>query len=59
MNIIVKMFSDPSKLIGVGMAALGLAQMVLGNKQASYERNAMKDELRKEITEEILKKRSL
>ena len=59
MNVIVKLFSDPSKLIGVGTLALGLAQMVLGNKQASYERNAMKEELKKEITEEILKKHSL
>lgn len=55
MNIFGKLLSDPSKLIGVGMAALGLAQMVLGNKQASYERKAMKAEIRKEVLDELTK----
>lgn len=53
MNIIARLFADPSKLIGIGMAGLGLAQMLLTNKQQSYERNAMKEELRKEILDDI------
>lgn len=58
MNIFSKLFADPSKLIGIGMAGLGLAQMLLTNKQQSYERNAMKDELRKEILDDLMKKSS-
>lgn len=44
---------DPSKLIGVGLAGLGLAQMVLSNKAQSYERNALKEDLKKELLAEI------
>lgn len=44
---------DPSKLIGIGLAGLGLAQMLLSNKAQSYERNSMKAELRKEILEDL------
>ena len=46
---------DPSKLIGVGLAGLGLAQMVLSNKAQSYERNALKEDLKKELLEDLMK----
>ena len=44
---------DPSKLIGLGLAGLGLAQMVLSNKAQAYERNAMKGEIVKEVLNEM------
>lgn len=49
---------DPSKLIGIGLAGLGLAQMVLSNKAQSYERDALKADLRKEILEDLMKQSS-
>ena len=44
---------DPSKLIGIGLAGLGLAQMLLSNKAQSYERESMKADLRKELLADL------
>lgn len=49
---------DSSKALGIGLAGLGLLQMLLSNKAQAHERAAMKAELRKEIVEDLTKQSS-
>lgn len=49
---------DPSMLFGIGMTALGFAQLVLGNKSQAYDRKCMKAELRQEILDDLMKQSS-
>ena len=44
---------DPSKVIGLALAGIGLVQMVLSDKAKNYERENLKAEIRKEILTEM------
>ena len=46
---------DTSKLLPMAVAALGIAGTLLSNKVDANNRKTMKDELRKELLDEITK----
>lgn len=46
---------DGTKVLSVAVAALGIAGTLLSNKVDSNNRKAMKDELKKELLDEITK----
>lgn len=45
----------PEALLTVGTLALGVAQLVLGNKKEATERSKMKEEILKELAEKVTK----
>lgn len=52
LNIKIK----PEALLTVGTLALGVAQLVLGNKKEATERSKMKEEILKELAEKVTEK---
>ena len=55
-RIIMKFKIKPETAISVALGVLGVAQMLLTNKKEADNRAAMKNELKEEISKELLEK---
>lgn len=51
----MKIKIDPTKALSITVTVLGVAGTILGSVAQKNDRQAMKDELRNEILDEILK----
>lgn len=52
----LKIKIDPGKALGYTVTALGLMVTLLSNKAEEYNRNAMKEELKKDILKDLSSK---